>query len=889
MNGADPRMSEGTQVVRLSILDTYAVRWSRETFARDLLQNFFDAAPDFRDVKIGVERARGRVELRGPVAFDLDYLAYLGATTKRDGSTVGGFGEGFKICALVGTRDFGLTMTAGSGPVELTVFYDEVPLGRELCYRLRERPTPFPGSFVRLEGCDEACLDAFAASSNMFRHADNPKLRAVLVEDPAQGVAVVASPFRDRGELYYRRQLRGTVRYWSRGADRSITLIHDGVIAKLEGDRDRGDLPARAMAEAVGDALASEALHQVFLHLVPYWERGNEVLHGLISAACRRQLCFEWPKGWLARSSGDHGMTDLAERQGFSIAMASFAVLGMPTAKDHYRTDLETRQPTELERARFQVVANLYATLHGRPPNSKTFEVFDDMDRAAVLGQYFRDKIIVAAPLLQGELDDVASTILHELAHEAGGEESRSFLGRLKGLLGAALRRPEAVVEARARYRQITEEDAPAEEPAEEKPPEAFCPHEDLQGLKNHKGVPCILIVPPAFPPSAEILDALRSAGESLSIELYVMSFTLTGEDQPHAKLAPGIPTLFIGGRDAETLLPLGEIKDGGYRLRTYGRDSLCPAPDRLSAAMLKAREEGFTGMRGYGKQIDRLHQALESRLPKDSKPPEKGPMKQRNDKVIDRLSRFSGGPGWGLGGLWNTGIHAAGETLLQGYGEDPKAPDEVWEEIKARILEAIELARRLRREDPAFDDADSFERDMMRAAQGAAVLGHVQEAGEAAERRAREDFEAVRRASDVVLDLEVGLDLKRVVLESAIGEAGLSDILHLQTEGLDRDRLAKVFERFAAEALHYQNQCDEEDTAPYHRELTERLKGEEKRREEREQKLAIREQQRRRAEATWSLYRTWEETLRETHSPVAAARRLLEEAPQRFKPLKDS
>lgn len=52
---------------------------------------------------------------------------------------MGGFGEGFKVCALLGVRDFGLSIDAGAGEHELSVLLDPVPLGRELCYRVRPR------------------------------------------------------------------------------------------------------------------------------------------------------------------------------------------------------------------------------------------------------------------------------------------------------------------------------------------------------------------------------------------------------------------------------------------------------------------------------------------------------------------------------------------------------------------------------------------------------------------------------------------------------------------------------------------------------------------------------------------------------------------------------
>lgn len=66
-------MSE--RLVRLAILDTYGVCWTRGAFARDMLQNFFDAAPDFRAVSLDIHDQERTVEIRGPTAFDIDLLA----------------------------------------------------------------------------------------------------------------------------------------------------------------------------------------------------------------------------------------------------------------------------------------------------------------------------------------------------------------------------------------------------------------------------------------------------------------------------------------------------------------------------------------------------------------------------------------------------------------------------------------------------------------------------------------------------------------------------------------------------------------------------------------------------------------------------------------------
>ena len=440
-----------TRIARLSILDSYGVRWTHETFARDLMQNFFDSAADFRAITLDVRAEEGVVEIRGPETFDLDLLAYIGATTKTTGRTVGGFGEGFRICALIGSRDFGLTITAGSGAQEIAVFFDPVPLGRELCYRVTEREAdPIAGSYVRLEGCDAACIAAFKAAPAMFRHPDNPRLQEPIVIDEEQGVAVYPAPEGCDGELYYRRQLRGRARFYTSRDGQPVTLAHDGIIDGLEGDRDRRDLPAQPVAYAVGQRLAPEALHRVLLHLMPYWRFGNEVLSGLLSAAIARKLRFGWPQRWLAKSATGTGLNELAERQGFLLAMATFAQVGMPTPDDHY-TDLETRPATPLELARIGVVRDLYGELCGKPARTTKFEVFST-GGAAVAGQHLGDRVIVGAELIAKGFDAVSGTILHELAHETGGEEDIRFLHRLTLLLGAAIPSPEKVRAARRRY-----------------------------------------------------------------------------------------------------------------------------------------------------------------------------------------------------------------------------------------------------------------------------------------------------------------------------------------------------------------------------------------------------------------------------------------------------
>lgn len=796
------------RLVRLAILDTYAVAWSREAFARDLLQNFFDAAPDFRDVALDIDADAGAVEIRGPTTFDVDLLAYVGATTKTSGKTAGGFGEGFKVCALIGARDLGLTMRAGTGADEIEVALEPVPLGRELCYRMTRRDPPFPGAFVRLEGCDADTIAAFRAAPAMFRHPGNPKLKDVLVEDAAAGVAVYRGPDRRWGELYYRRQLRGQARFYGSGGDSSVTLAHDAPIEALEGDRDRRDLPPRPLAKAIGLKLSPDALGAMIHHLQTYWRYGNEVMSGFLDAAIERRLSFEFPRGWLARAPRSHGLDALAERGGIKLALADFGAIGMKRVTDHF-TDLETRPASPEEEAKLLTVADLYGQLAGTPSRVKRFEVFES-ERAAVMGQHLGDRVLVDAKLVRKGFDAVASTVLHELSHELGGEESEPFLKRLTKLLGAAIRAPEAVAAARARYGEA--------KPAEVKPEEpqaAYDPAPDRFLEIDPDGVVCTLVVPPGFPPTGEITAALLAAGKEAGVKVWLFIEEVTGPLGAMGWMAPGVPTLWIGDADLE---PAGPGEEPGYRPRTYGAagDRPWPEGEAIKAALLRGKEAKHTANRGLAARErvrDKGWALVEARTGR--KPPPKPARadqarERRLDALRKHLASYAGWGGYSLGEMWSRGIELAGRRRIEEHGDDKRPLREVWDEIQGWLDRLLSHARRLRREDKGFDDAESFELDAMKAAQGTAVFAAAEDNDEeAGKARAERAFRAVRAATERVLDLDVALEVKPELLERALEVAGMTAFA--PSERFDVDAFEAEFERAVALARRMQRDADEE------------------------------------------------------------------------------
>ena len=794
--------------VRLSLLDTYGVRWDRSTFVRDVLQNFFDATPDFRDVRVAIDRKARTVEVSGPATFDLELVAYIGATTKRDGTTAGAFGEGFKICALLALRDFGLTMMAGSGADDLRVLLDPIALGRELCYDVNQRATPFPGSYVRFEGCDDATLAAFETGTSSFRYVGNGKLLAPLAEGLAGAVAVYPPLRRGCGEIYYRRQLRGLVHFYPGDHDPSLSLVHDPPIDALEGDRDRRDLPARPVADAIAMALDPPALLAVFLHMKQAWAHGHEVLYAFIAAASRRGLRFDWPRGWLARAAEDHGINGLAERMGFHLAISAFAKLGMPVTSDHFKTDLATRPPGPLEAARLQVLAQLYADLNGgRPCKTTAFEVFDDAARAAVMGQHLGASVLVGAHLVAAGFDAAAGTTLHELAHETGGETSPAFLGRLEGLLASAIRRPDTVARARERYAAVTQADAPPPPPP---PPPKLAAYDPLAAghaeLRHHGGVWCCVFAPPAFPPLEAVAAALMTAAAQAQVAVFLLVVEVTNQAEADLHGVPGIPTLRVSGADVEDT---AKASVPGYYLRTYGepaRLALCPAVGDIAQALSRSVEQGLIGDRSRSR-----HMASLGHVP--SKAPPRPTREDKADELRLALEELlCGRDGDGLRGFWAAGKRHAVQAVADTLADDPRATSELVALGKEQIMEAIRRSRELRRVDKDFDDADDLETATMGTAQGALVAAWftAPEPGREAGERA---FHELRALTARLLDLPVAVYLKVQIVGRIMKAAGMHvwSFTSADSRRFDPQALAPAYDAAVTWALERQEETERE------------------------------------------------------------------------------
>ncbi|MBI4616119.1 MAG: hypothetical protein HY720_21055 [Planctomycetes bacterium] len=564
-------------IARLAILDSYKVRWSRETVARDVVQNFFDEVKDFRRVKIEVDKKHRTVEIAGPSCFHFDYLRYLGATTKAAPTrrAAGSFGEGFKICALVLLRDYGAQIVAGSGDWELVPFLDPMKLGRELCYEIRRLERPRPGSFVRLSNTDPALRRAFSVSRELFRHPQNPRLSRPIYENRRAGVGVYRAQDEHRADLFYRRQHRGYLRF-SRG--NGLSFAYDDRIEKLEHDRDRRDIEAGALVVAeVARRLPDKQVLELIRRLRVYWAGGNRILQVVLSEARSRGLRMEFPRRWLARTQGSYRLSRYAERIGFHLGLPQLAALGMPAVTERLGKAEEPRAPTPREAARLEVARELYVHLAEEPPHQKIVKVTDIIgDDYASLSRW-NAKPVVPARALAGKFADGIAPCLAAFAVESG-LGSRKNADRLTAILDGAIRRAGTVRRFERRWDRPRSRSGKGDALILVPPGEPLPKSLGLWFLIE-------VLAPDGFPPADDLVLRLEAMCERLETEPRVVRVSVNSPKDAAKEFARGVPSIWIGGMELE---PRSRAV-AAFEVRTFGPEGALLPDEQSLEGFLRA------------------------------------------------------------------------------------------------------------------------------------------------------------------------------------------------------------------------------------------------------------------------------------------------------------
>ena len=139
--------SSDFELVQLSIVMTYPVKWTVYQIVNNFIQNFYDALGNSEFCKsFHVEYTDGTLMMSADKGFAKEWLYYMGASSKRgtDEFSAGGFGEGFKIAALTSFRDYGLDIEMEARDWKLHVTQTQAAIDghpvRFLAYEVSSRP-----------------------------------------------------------------------------------------------------------------------------------------------------------------------------------------------------------------------------------------------------------------------------------------------------------------------------------------------------------------------------------------------------------------------------------------------------------------------------------------------------------------------------------------------------------------------------------------------------------------------------------------------------------------------------------------------------------------------------------------------------------------------------
>ena len=406
------------EIIRLNILRGYAVSWDARTLVRDFVQNFFDSTDDFEGIAIVVDRKTKSVRISGPAEFDLDYLRFVGATTKAGGGFAGQFGEGFKIAVLVALRDFDLRIVAGSKDWRIEPAFEEVRLGdgveQELVYRYR-MDEGSGGSFLELKNCTKSILDHFARVAEAFECRANPHLGERLFT--VRGVRLYRAAS-GKGAVYLAKQRRGSVVL-------PFAFCLDA-LPEIPRDRDRRDLRpkhvtmivkevARRMPFALGMQVLLELEHQWTATTRPI----RALIAGILNARRREGNAAKgpaFPDSWVAGETGTWSHANAyAKRIGKKVAKVPLHGLGMKRART-----LLTEGPqvvadaslTSTQRLRRSVLQRAVIRIAPGEAMPIKFVVLGAAEARLLI-----DHVVCDVQLLDGDFGTAVSAVARAIAH----------------------------------------------------------------------------------------------------------------------------------------------------------------------------------------------------------------------------------------------------------------------------------------------------------------------------------------------------------------------------------------------------------------------------------------------------------------------------------------
>ena len=271
--------------IRLNLVMTYQVSWKANTIMNNFIQNFYDAlGMDKFAAGFHYEMENTTMTMTADVGFALDWLLYLGTSTKRkeNACTAGGFGEGFKIASLTAYRDYNMAICMESRDWKIRVTeengYIDGKSVKFLAYDVENREYQ-ENSRLILENVNEDFYKAFSEEIRKFYYVENPYFGKCIAKKEKYAVYEAENidfPGKYKGAVFSGYQLRAYIE--------PPLIICNHKVTQREDDRDRTYFYNSEIGDCIKPVILSlspeEALN-VLEKLEPFW-------------AVNKKMEYEW-------------------------------------------------------------------------------------------------------------------------------------------------------------------------------------------------------------------------------------------------------------------------------------------------------------------------------------------------------------------------------------------------------------------------------------------------------------------------------------------------------------------------------------------------------------------------------------------------------------------
>ncbi len=267
---------------KVNLVMSYPVQWSLGHIMEDYIQNFYDVLGPERfagEFDFCYDENRQELRMEGRKGFHVEWLQYIGASTKRDGNAqylAGKFGEGFKIASLCAYRDYKISVHMESRDWALDVIKIPGEIDGHsmdfLGYDIRERPYE-DNAVLLLGNVNGQAYQNFQTAMQSFFYPENPSFGECIASTRDYAVYTV-KPSGTSGEHEMNGKVFASMQ--ERAEIHRIPLIfcNHGYNPDREDDRDRWGFGFCDIEDAVSEIvvrLEGEVLRKVFMAFSPYW------------------------------------------------------------------------------------------------------------------------------------------------------------------------------------------------------------------------------------------------------------------------------------------------------------------------------------------------------------------------------------------------------------------------------------------------------------------------------------------------------------------------------------------------------------------------------------------------------------------------------------------